>query len=64
METEKIREVLGRPVRKIREINRRYSTPRIKMTRWVKFSLLILRIYLLTIVILLLYKLLTTFRIG
>ena len=42
------------------EITNKYRTPRIKMTRQVKIALLILRIYLLAMVVLLIYTLLTT----
>lgn len=41
---------------KIREINQRYSKPHIEMSRAVKISLLSLRIYLLVLVSLILYK--------
>jgi hypothetical protein len=41
---------------KIREINRKYATPRITMSRTVKFVLLMLRLYLIFLVILLGYK--------
>jgi hypothetical protein len=40
----------------IREINQKYRTPRIKMTRMVSISLLMLRIYLLGMIVLLIYK--------
>lgn len=40
----------------IREINEKYKTPRIKMTRMVSISLLMLRIYLLGMIALLLFK--------
>jgi hypothetical protein len=43
----------------IREINEKYKTPRIKMTRMVSISLLMLRIYLLGMIVLLLYKFIT-----
>jgi hypothetical protein len=43
-------------IQAIREINEKYKTPRIKTTRMVSFSLLILRIYLLGMLLLLLYK--------
>ena len=46
-------------VEKIREINRTYAFPRIRMTTGTKAVLIILRIYLLTLVSLLLYSLLT-----
>jgi len=45
-----------RAVTKIREINRRYSKPRIHLSRWAGLALLALRLYLLTLVILLVYK--------
>jgi hypothetical protein len=54
--------LLHKPVEKIREINHKYSTPRIKLSRSVKISLLLLRIYLLIIVVLLLFKLVTLLR--
>jgi uncharacterized membrane protein YidH (DUF202 family) len=41
---------------KIREINKRYSQPRLKMTPLVKVSLLVLRLYLIVLVIILVYK--------
>ena len=43
--------------RKIREINRTYGVPRIRLTRGTKAVLVLLRIYLLTLVGLLLYSL-------
>jgi hypothetical protein len=43
----------------IREINQKYRTPRIKMTRMVSVSLLMLRIYLIGMLFLLLYKFIT-----
>ncbi len=47
---------------KIRGINRRYAVPRIRLSRGTKVVLVILRIYLLTLVGLLLYSLVT--RLG
>lgn len=44
---------------KIREINQRYSKPHIEMSRWVKISLLSLRVYLLFLVSLMVYKFIT-----
>jgi hypothetical protein len=44
----------------IREINEKYKTPRIKTTRMVSLSLLLLRIYLLGMLVLLLYTFITT----
>jgi uncharacterized membrane protein YidH (DUF202 family) len=40
----------------IRQINRKYSTPRIKTTPMVKIALLMLRIYLILLVLILIYK--------
>jgi hypothetical protein len=41
---------------KIREINRRYAKPRIKLSRSVRLALLALRLYLIVLVILLAYR--------
>jgi hypothetical protein len=41
---------------KIHEINRRYAHPKIHQSRAVKIALLMLRIYLLLLVVLLVYK--------
>ena len=46
-------------VQAIQDINERYKTPRIKTTRMVSFSLLMLRIYLIGMLVLLLYKFIT-----
>jgi hypothetical protein len=54
--------LLMRPVEKIREINRRYSTPRIHMSKAVKFSLVVLRLYLIAMVLILLYKFVTLLK--
>jgi hypothetical protein len=43
----------------IRQINKKYATPRIKTTRLVTVSLFMLRIYLLIMVVILLYKFVT-----
>jgi hypothetical protein len=44
---------------KVREINKRYAKPNVEMSRWVKGSLLFLRLYLILLVGLLLYKFIT-----
>jgi hypothetical protein len=44
---------------KIREINKKYAKPNVKMSKWVKGSLLFLRFYLILLVGLLLYKFIT-----
>jgi hypothetical protein len=46
----------SRIARKFREINARYETPRIRMSGAVRTSLLVLRVYLVLLVVLLLYK--------
>jgi hypothetical protein len=45
---------------KIQDINRKYATPRIKMTRGVKIALFLLRLYLIILVLILVYKFLVT----
>ena len=47
---------------KIAEINQKYATPRIKMSRGVKIALLFLRVYLVLLVVLLGYKFWTLLR--
>ena len=51
-----MRNILKTSVEKIREINRRYSKPRIRMSRGVRFALLMLRLYLIFLVLILAYK--------
>ena len=48
--------IIRRWTGKISEINRRYATPKIRMSRGVKFALLILRVYLIFLVLLMGYK--------
>jgi len=55
----RVREYIRRQYSVITEINRKYATPRITMSRWVKISLLFLRLYLIFLVLLLGYKFLT-----
>ncbi len=50
---------LRRSLDKIHEINRKYAKPRIKMSRSVKFVLLMLRLYLFFLVGLLVFRLIT-----
>lgn len=45
--------------RQVREINKKYATPKIKMTPMVRYALLLLRIYLIVLVLLLGYKFFT-----
>ena len=51
-----MRNILKTSIQKIREINRRYSKPRIKMSKGVRFALLMLRLYLIFLVLILAYK--------
>lgn len=46
-------------IQAIRDINEKYKTPRIKTTRMVSISLLLLRIYLIGMLLLLFYKFIT-----
>jgi hypothetical protein len=50
---------MSRVARKFRAINARYRTPRIGMTPLVRASLMVLRVYLLLLVGLMLYKFVT-----
>ena len=50
------------PFQAIREINRKYSKPRIQQSRTVRISLLLLRLYLLLMVGILLYKFITLLK--
>jgi hypothetical protein len=54
-----MRNILRESIEKIREINRRYSKPRVKMSRGVRFALLMLRLYLIFLVLILAYKFMT-----
>jgi len=47
---------------KIKEINKKYSKPRLKTTPLVRAALLALRIYLIMLVIILIYKFYTLVR--
>jgi len=46
-------------INKIHEINQKYSKPKIQMSRPVKIALLALRLYLIFLIIMLLYKFIT-----
>lgn len=56
---EKILDGFRNLIEAIREINKKYKTPRIKTTRMVSISLLMLRLYLIGMLLLLLYKFVT-----
>jgi hypothetical protein len=58
--TGRIRGFLKNRLRPFVEITRKYKTPRIKMTRQVKWALLLLRIYLIFMLLILAYKFFTS----
>ena len=58
----KIKSFFSHNYAKIHEINKKYATPSIEMSKWVKLSLLSLRLYLIFLVVLLLYKFITLVR--
>lgn len=58
----KIKHLVREWKKKVNEINQKYSKPRLKMTPLVRFSLLALRIYLIILVIILVYKFYTLVR--
>jgi hypothetical protein len=49
---------------KIREINTRYAKPKVEMSPAIKLSLAGLRVYLLVLVLLLLYKFITVLQVA
>lgn len=53
---ERIRNAVHESTGKIRSINQKYATPKIKLTGGAKFALLLLRLYLIFLVGLLIYK--------
>jgi hypothetical protein len=55
-----MRTLLRRGYAKIREINKTYAVPTIEMSGAVKSSLLMLRVYLIVLIALTLYKFVTT----
>lgn len=55
-----LRRFLGERARPFVEITRKYRTPRIKMTRLVRISLILLRIYLIFIIAIFIIKFFTT----
>ncbi len=56
---DKFKTTMHHQVDAIRDINRKYRTPRIKMTRAVRLSLLGIRIYLIILLSILLYRFIT-----
>ncbi|HTP64963.1 MAG TPA: hypothetical protein VMJ66_06195 [Geobacteraceae bacterium] len=54
-----LKEFFSHNFAKVREINRKYAKPSVEMSPWVKGSLLFLRVYLVFLVGLLIYKFIT-----
>ncbi len=52
--------LIQRARNKVREINERYKTPKIKMSPGVRYAMLFLRLYLLFLVAVLIFKFATT----
>lgn len=57
-----ILEFLTNTINTVKSINRKYATPQVKMTPLVKLCLLTLRVYLLFLVGILVYKFITMLR--
>jgi len=57
-----IPEFLKNTINTVKSINKKYATPQVKMTPLVKLSLLSLRIYLLFLVGILVYKFISMLR--
>ena len=53
---ERIGSIVHKSTGKIRRINQKYATPKIKLSGGAKFALLLLRMYLIFLVVLLVYK--------
>jgi len=54
-----IRDIFRHNYEKIQAINRKYAVPDVEISAWVKLSLLSLRLYLIFLLGLLLYKFIT-----
>jgi hypothetical protein len=61
---ERIGSVIQESTGKIRSINEKYATPKIKLSGGAKFALFLLRLYLIFLVVLLAYKFWTIIRGG
>lgn len=57
-----IRRFVGDTIAKVCEINKKYATPNIQMSKWVKVCLLSLRLYLIFLLGLLMYKFITLLK--
>jgi hypothetical protein len=54
-----LKDFLSHNFTRFHEINKKYAKPNVEMSKWVKGALLFLRIYLILLVFLLLYKFIT-----
>lgn len=54
-----IKNIFSHSYAKVKHINEKYAAPNVEMSKWVKFSLLSLRFYLIFLVLLLMYKFIT-----
>jgi hypothetical protein len=61
---ERIGSIISESTGKIRSINQKYATPTIKLSGAAKFALLLLRLYLIFLVVLLVYKFWTVIHGG
>lgn len=59
---ERLKEFFRSKFGKIIEINEKYAQPKIGMTKTVKISLLLLRVYLIFLLFLLIYKFITLIK--
>jgi len=57
-----MRKLFRRSIAKIRHINRQYAVPQIQMSPGVRVSLVLLRLYLIVVIGLTLYKFVTSIR--
>lgn len=46
----------------IREINEKYAVPQIKTSAWTRLALILLRVYLIVLILLLVYKFITLLK--
>ena len=57
-----LRRFIRNTIAQVKRINKKYAKPQIKMTPWVKFSLLCLRLYLILLIALLIVKFILELR--
>jgi len=57
-----VKKIIGRWWAVVAEINNKYQKPRIKMTPFIKFSLFGLRVYLLLLIAIMIFKFITMMK--